>query len=246
MGSERLCTCAKLLIRSFFLCLLLVLNGINKATQILFFLPYAVRCLFQCCIPLHLTAAVSCGDPGTPTYSSRHGDIFSFDHSVFFRCLAGYELVGSAHLHCLSSASWSSLPPQCRPVQCSPLYPPPYGHLDSSNFTFGSVVNFSCLPGFMLDGLLNLSCGANKNWTSLPPTCIPVQCSRLEALPNSYVVDQNSSYLGKTVFACVTGYVQADISTARVCQADRSWNGSVLACKRKNLPQCGMCCLFEI
>ena len=193
-------------------------------------------CAFNLMMLGFVYAAVTCQDPGAAPFSLRFGTNFSFPHSLTYQCLSGYNLIGSPRLQCLENSSWSAPLPTCQPVNCPKLLSPPYSQQNTSNHSFGSVVEFRCLSGFSLHGVRSLSCQANKLWTGHPPSCIPVHCSQLQAEPHSRIVFQNTSFLGKVLAVCETGYVRSRGSVSRFCQADQAWSGSALQCKGNVLP----------
>lgn len=61
-----------------------------------------------------LPEPVKCENPGSPDFGHRDGSNFLMGAEVVFGCENGYELVGSARLHCLETGSWDSPIPYCR------------------------------------------------------------------------------------------------------------------------------------
>uniref|UniRef100_A0AAR5PZ31 Sushi, von Willebrand factor type A, EGF and pentraxin domain-containing protein 1 n=1 Tax=Dendroctonus ponderosae TaxID=77166 RepID=A0AAR5PZ31_DENPD len=92
---------------------------------------------------------------------------------VVYSCFKGYEMIGRAQLACDIDERWNGPPPRCEPVQCEPPLEIPNGLLEvpSNDTVFGSVVAYQCLPGFVLVGADRITCMANGQYDSLPPTC---------------------------------------------------------------------------
>ncbi|XP_063633175.1 locomotion-related protein Hikaru genki [Cydia splendana] len=94
----------------------------------------------------------------------------------------------------------------------------------------GHTVHFSCQPGFHLNGSAVLICGADGNWSSLPPTCVETFCPMLNTLgPHLSVVEYNSSYGGRAVFQCAWGYRLVG-PPGLECEQDGVWSGDTPRC----------------
>ncbi|KAH1008514.1 hypothetical protein HUJ05_009064 [Dendroctonus ponderosae] len=87
-------------------------------------------------------------------------------------------MIGRAQLACDIDERWNGPPPRCEPVQCEPPLEIPNGLLEvpSNDTVFGSVVAYQCLPGFVLVGADRITCMANGQYDSLPPTCKGAPC----------------------------------------------------------------------
>ena len=59
------------------------------------------------------TAAVDCGDPGTPTNGQRTLSSTTYNSVVTYTCDVGYSLQGSNSRTCQSNGQWSGGAPQC-------------------------------------------------------------------------------------------------------------------------------------
>ena len=56
-------------------------------------------------------------------------------------------------------------------ISCPDLVKPTNGKKNGSDFTYQSVVNFSCNEGYTLKGSQQRTCQANKSWTGETTTC---------------------------------------------------------------------------
>ena len=57
-------------------------------------------------------------------------------------------------------------------VNCGTLSDPVNGRVDTSSGTaFRAVATYTCNTGYILDGSSRRTCGANKQWNFVQPTC---------------------------------------------------------------------------
>ena len=59
------------------------------------------------------SAAIDCGDPGTPTNGQRSLSSTTYNSVVTYTCDVGYTLQGSNSRTCQSDGQWSESVPQC-------------------------------------------------------------------------------------------------------------------------------------
>ncbi|XP_041950128.1 sushi domain-containing protein 6 isoform X2 [Alosa sapidissima] len=95
-----------------------------------------------------------------------------------YSCYPGYMLDGPSIITCAASGHWSYEPPLCiRTDGC----PRPSGvqhgwvNLTETNrgsVPVGTVLQYSCDPGYMLDGPSVVTCAASGHWSYQPPLCI--------------------------------------------------------------------------
>ncbi len=62
---------------------------------------------------LFFSAAVFCGDTGTPAQGKREDRGFTYLSSVSFSCYPPLILVGSARRYCQYDGTWSGTQPSC-------------------------------------------------------------------------------------------------------------------------------------
>ncbi|KAK3545348.1 hypothetical protein QTP70_004069 [Hemibagrus guttatus] len=87
------------------------------------------------------------------------------------RCQKGFRLEGKAKLTCLPNSQWSSPPPRCVEVRCSPIVtleqvrmsPPACG---KRAMRPGAVCRFSCRRGYHLLGNPEVRCLATGEWSN--------------------------------------------------------------------------------
>ncbi len=56
-------------------------------------------------------------------------------------------------------------------VDCDSLTNPTNGMVNTSTTTFMSTANYTCDPGYMLDGDMTRTCGATGVWSGTDLTC---------------------------------------------------------------------------
>ena len=148
------------------------------------------------------SAAVGCGDPGTPTNGQRSLSSTTYNSVVTYTCDVGYTLQGSNSRTCQSNGQWTESIPQClceysviRVVFCCTLYAPFHnyasyvflpttaincgdpgtptnGQRNVSSTTYNSVVTYTCDEGYTLQGSNTRTCQSNGQWTESIPQCL--------------------------------------------------------------------------
>ncbi|KAK3858013.1 hypothetical protein Pcinc_035767 [Petrolisthes cinctipes] len=90
-----------------------------------------------------------------------------------YRCQVGRELVGKAERECRTHGIWSGFQPRCEIVSCSLPDEIPNGRVVRLNesLEYSAVVEYHCLPKFVLRGPFHRSCQANATWSGITPHC---------------------------------------------------------------------------
>ncbi|XP_065845158.1 sushi, von Willebrand factor type A, EGF and pentraxin domain-containing protein 1-like isoform X2 [Oscarella lobularis] len=191
---------------------------------------------------------VNCGEPSMIPNGKYEGKEFTFGKNITYECNPGFKRSAWVQSTCLYTGNWSLPPPQCSQIYCPYLSSPDNGRTElSAGLSFGSVVTFSCDPGY--DVTINsrkanvetvqLKCEqegkqeeARGDWrgtlTSQPPTCQPKDCGPLPDIPNGKVVFiPNTFYPGKAHYSCNPGFQIAEEEDAaiRSCGTNGIWEG---------------------
>uniref|UniRef100_A0A8C9TI33 Seizure related 6 homolog like n=1 Tax=Scleropages formosus TaxID=113540 RepID=A0A8C9TI33_SCLFO len=98
---------------------------------------------------------------------------------ITYQCDPGYDLVGRETLTCQLDLSWSTQPPFCEKI----MYCTDPGHVEHSTRSLsdpkllvGTTIQYSCNPGFVLQGSAILTCYGREPgtpvWTSRLPHCV--------------------------------------------------------------------------
>ncbi|KAI8498132.1 hypothetical protein Bbelb_240760 [Branchiostoma belcheri] len=156
--------------------------------------------------------------------------VISFPNGVTFTCNPGYVLNGAAAATCQADGTWSNPVPTCTPVQCSSQTAPTNGAVSPTGaVSYPNGVNFTCNPGYVLNGAAAATCQADGTWSNPVPTCTPRQCPTLTAPPNGALSTTATSYQTVVTFTCNSGYERIGAAAA-TCQADETWSNPVPTC----------------
>ncbi|MBN3321599.1 LYAM3 protein, partial [Atractosteus spatula] len=106
---------------------------------------------------------------GNMTCSHPNGE-FSYSSLCQFSCAEGFVLKGSPTIMCTASTQWTAEAPHCEgpgtvahgAVVCSD---------PADSLGYNSSCQFSCDPGFVLEGADSLQCTSPGQWTAQPPVC---------------------------------------------------------------------------
>ena len=94
---------------------------------------------------------------------------------------------------------------------------------DSVNeWHIGSVCSLSCSTGFNLQGKPNVQCRGTGQWSSVIPTCVEVQCPRLDAPVASSMSCSGSSRGAVCTIICDEGFSLQGAARA-VCTDSAEW-----------------------
>ncbi|XP_019633428.1 PREDICTED: CUB and sushi domain-containing protein 3-like [Branchiostoma belcheri] len=205
--------------------------------------------------------SMQCQSPTAPTNGALSTTATSYQTVVNFTCNTGYVLNGTTNTTCQANGTWSNPVPTCTPIQCHTLMVPTNGVLSTTATSYQTVVNFTCNPGYVLNGTTNTTCQANGTWSNPAPTCTPMQCNTLTVPTNgalsttatSYQIVVNFTYIqcislptpkngglspagsyryqDVVNFTCDTGY-ELNGTANTMCQANRTWSNPVPTCTR--------------
>ncbi|XP_029448970.1 sushi domain-containing protein 4 isoform X2 [Rhinatrema bivittatum] len=109
---------------------------------------------------------------------------FPVGRVLYYQCFSGYRLEGSEFLECMSNLIWSDSPPRCLDVKVCPL-PPMVNHGDyichpqpCEHYNHGTVVEFSCYPGYTLTSDYKYSTCRYGKWSpSYDVLCVKTEQS---------------------------------------------------------------------
>ncbi|XP_068719046.1 sushi, von Willebrand factor type A, EGF and pentraxin domain-containing protein 1-like [Montipora capricornis] len=76
---------------------------------------------------------INCGDPGTPANGERLGSEFSYDKTIIYDCVPGYQLSGTRTRTCQLDGTWSGSVPSCVSSTCGASLVGPSGTFTSPN-----------------------------------------------------------------------------------------------------------------
>ncbi|XP_044231267.1 sushi domain-containing protein 4-like isoform X3 [Thunnus albacares] len=115
---------------------------------------------------------------GSANLSETNMSYFPVGTVLEYHCDPGYLTDGPSILTCTALGHWSSEPPRCiRSDGCVRPYmvQNSWVNLTETNrglFPVGTVLQYSCDPGYLPDGPSILTCTTLGRWSSEPPRCI--------------------------------------------------------------------------
>ncbi|XP_066544828.1 seizure 6-like protein [Amia ocellicauda] len=163
---------------------------------------------------------------------------------ITYQCDPGYDLVGRETLLCQWDLTWSSLPPFCEKI----MYCSDPGHVEHSTRTLsdskllvGTTIQYTCSPGFILQGGAILTCYGREPgtpvWTSRLPHCVleeSVSCENPGLPENGYQILYKRLYLpGESLtFMCYQGYeLIGEIAIKCILGNPSYWSGPLPLCR---------------
>lgn len=180
-------------------------------------------------------AKIDCGAPQlvehavlikNSTTGSGYGGISQY------KCNEGYVPFGNATRKCQSDNEWTYF--SCKAIDCGSLNMTNSSALIASphNTTFGSVVMYTCLKGYKLEGVTSRHCQSNGHWSSCEPKCQFIDCGVPETLPNGKVSGLAATTYNSLVwYVCDVGYTMEGPNVRR-CMTSGIWSPYPPTCIR--------------
>nr|CAB3266734.1 sushi, von Willebrand factor type A, EGF and pentraxin domain-containing protein 1 [Phallusia mammillata] len=185
-----------------------------------------------------------------------NGDVTCTDGELFqslctVTCDVGYELVdGGETTECGNRRQWLEQLGVCQRVQCPAFSDFRNGILQCNNhFSYESVCEFTCVPGYDLVGESTSTCQADRTFSNPQPHCEKIQCpsSHLNLENGRATCSDGLRFESQCVYVCDPGYEMtsspdadtedSDDVMVMTCRADRTWSGELPYCKRKQCSQ---------
>ncbi|XP_068191711.1 seizure 6-like protein isoform X3 [Antennarius striatus] len=163
---------------------------------------------------------------------------------ITYQCDPGYDLVGRETLTCQLDLSWSTQPPFCEKI----MYCSDPGHVEHSTRSLsdpkllvGTTIQYSCNPGFVLQGGATITCYGREPgtpvWTSRLPHCASeesVSCENPGLPDNGYQILSKRLYLpGESLtFVCYQGYeLIGEVAIKCILGNPSFWSGPLPLCR---------------
>ncbi|KAE8294240.1 P-selectin CD62 antigen-like family member P Granule membrane protein 140 [Larimichthys crocea] len=193
--------------------------------------------------------AMKCPTLNSPSHGSlscsHPHEKFSFGSRCTSTCEEGFVLNGTADTECTSLGTWSREIPHCLARQCPLLVKAPqHGRMNCihpySHFSYSSHCDFDCNEGFWLRGASVITCNNSGLWSQELPTCQPVQCEAIRALPLHLSLNcshplGNFTFGSQCLFTCKEGF-SLNGKEALSCSSTGFWSHSVPNCTVEGMP----------
>ena len=173
---------------------------------------------------------VRCAVPRIPVHGEQEVRSLLVGGTAHYRCSPGYRLHGATVLSCLGNRTWSQPAPTCELLQCPAPAPPQHGAVVSAGGGVEARLQYSCHPGYSLQGHHSASCLPTGRWSRPAPRCVATLCPRLDI---SHAQVETTSGLGPGSLArvsCVPGY-QLEGAGQLVCQVSLDWRPAPPSCR---------------
>uniref|UniRef100_A0A8C1GP80 CUB and Sushi multiple domains 2 n=1 Tax=Cyprinus carpio TaxID=7962 RepID=A0A8C1GP80_CYPCA len=189
--------------------------------------------IYKVC-PFFLSAAVVlCDRPSMPPYAQISGDRRTVGSVIRFSCIGQRSVVGNTTRMCQLDGQWSGSLPHCSgdsAGMCGDPGIPVHGIRLGEEFSVGSIVRFSCEPGYILKGSSERTCLANGSWVGIQPECHVVSCGNPGTPRNAMIQFHDGLVFSRSVtYSCREGYYSTGLLT-RHCTVNGTWTGDMPEC----------------
>ncbi|XP_036410979.1 CUB and sushi domain-containing protein 2 [Megalops cyprinoides] len=176
---------------------------------------------------------VLCDRPSMPPYAQISGDRRTVGSVIRFSCIGQRSVIGNTTRMCQLDGHWSGSLPHCSGESlgvCGDPGVPVHGIRLGEEFSVGSVVRFSCEPGYVLKGSSERTCLANGTWVGIQPECHVVSCGNPGTPRNAQVLFHDGVVFSRSItYACREGYYSTGLLT-RHCTVNGTWTGTMPEC----------------
>ena len=184
---------------------------------------------------------LDCGDPPRVGHASNvlTNGRTTFGATVEYKCDTDYLPVGDAVKKCEMSGSWSRNILTCEIIECPQPRAPSGGRVSGYNRQIHSKIEYSCLPGHVLEGEATVTCTNSGLWSNRAPSCRYVDCGQVPDLEDGTAHYVNgSTHLNSIVrYACDRSHSLIN-NEERICLSNGRWSGTGPRCSeiRCDLP----------
>ena len=119
-------------------------------------------------------------------------------------------------------------------VKCPKLKSPLNGIINATGFSFKDEVVFSCLPGYIMNGVSRIWCRSTGLWTMDPPVCEPISCGH-PGMPVRGSVRIGGLTFGESVWFECDNFYELYGESELTCNDDGLWSDDLPEC----VPVCG-------
>ncbi|XP_044061007.1 sushi repeat-containing protein SRPX2 [Siniperca chuatsi] len=133
---------------------------------------------YWCHSPSLTNGEVTCHSPRGGAYRSTLGTRCEMS------CDRGYRLLGKTSIQCLANRRWSGTA-YCRRVRCHVLPLIPHGRYTCTHgFVVDSRCDFTCDPGYRIEGEHSRTCQHGGSWSGAQPDCADTDPPKIKCPPS--------------------------------------------------------------
>jgi len=177
----------------------------------------APRCLGAACEPLERPRKGSVKVTNEGRFPSK----------AIYTCKKGYVTEENRVRKCTKDGVWTPNAPKCKGVKCDNINVPRNGRVFQARKRFPAAAQFSCRPGYVLEGRSELNCKTDGTWNGDVPQCVRGKCPAPTAQKPLKVFISR----GKAEFRCSAGYNLIGSRRLLCNAAEGTWQGDVPTCE---------------
>ncbi|XP_062508195.1 uncharacterized protein LOC134184503 isoform X3 [Corticium candelabrum] len=191
-----------------------------------------------------------CGPFPSVKNGSIIGNSTKFPNSLSVFCKEGYEVIGLSTVTCRDNGLWNPSAANCNRISCeglpaiengrknvincTELEKPEFGQKDGDANSCSSIVHFSCIRGYKLEGSSFRKCQNNGTWSGQQPVCKLILCRALSSPVNGFKIGSERVVDAVVAFNCSRCY-QLHGQHNLTCLQEEHWSGEEPNC---NLIRC--------
>ncbi|KAH3724488.1 hypothetical protein DPMN_050305 [Dreissena polymorpha] len=174
-----------------------------------------------------------CQNPPVLHYGFHAATTTTYNSTVIYKCKPGYRMFGENSITCLDTGNWSELLVNCTIKDCGT--PPMLNNGDRTFLitTVNSTIEYTCNPGYDLNGLSNIHCMGTGTWSILEASCTMKDCGTPPLLTNGAGAFINTTVNNTAMYTCNPGYDLIGMRNIR-CLENGTWGALEAQCTIKD------------
>ncbi|XP_033098555.1 CUB and sushi domain-containing protein 3-like [Anneissia japonica] len=167
-------------------------------------------------------------------------DKYASGTTVQFTCNDGFYQVGPTNSYCWYSGEFSHVSKDAQPRCIRECFEIHHNSITEVNrtvqypgfFIVGDTITYVCSVGYeSVSGVSvgNVECREDRIWTTNLPVCEGVSCGNPGTPNQGELIGEKFFYPYSVSYICQPGYIISG-STARTCQSDKAWSGTLPSC----------------
>ncbi|XP_050398822.2 sushi, von Willebrand factor type A, EGF and pentraxin domain-containing protein 1 isoform X2 [Patella vulgata] len=171
-------------------------------------------------VPKITCTAKNCGTPPLIGNGARTAVRTYFPNAAAYRCNAGYNMIGSGVVRCLSTGLWSARP-TCAAKNCG--RPPLIGNgaFTAVRTYFPNAATYRCNAGYNMRGSGVVRCLSTGRWAARP-TCVAKDCGKPPLIGNGAFTAVRTYFPNAAAYRCNAGYTMVGSGVVR-CLSTGRW-----------------------